>query len=113
MALYTLINAATVPFSTPNTIIPPNTDGPIPPPKIAPEQTFQLTVSGLGAISATVQPVVSNDRINWSPYGDAVTVAGITKVSAGFGGSQNWMFYSAYLPAISGTGAQATLAMNG
>lgn len=113
MSLYLLINGAAVPFSTPNTIVPPATDGPIPQVTIAPKQTFQLTVQGSGAISATVQPVVSNDGVNWSPYGDPVSVAGITKVSAAWGGDQNWKFYSAYLNTISGTGAKATLIMNG
>ena len=68
---------------------------------------------GLGAVSATVQPLVSNDRVNWSNYGDPVTAAGTTKVTAGFGMSQNWEYYSALLTAISGVGAQASLVMNG
>ena len=113
MALYPLINGATAPFSTPNTIVPPRTDGPIPQLVIAPQQTFQLTVLGLGAVSATVQPMVSNDRVNWSNYGDPVTVAGTTKATAGFGMNQNWEYYSALLTAISGVGAQASLVMNG
>lgn len=113
MAQYILINGASIPFSTPNTIVPPSTDGPIPPIAIAPQQTFQITVQGNGAVSATVQPIVSNDRINWSPYGDPVLVAGVTRATAGFGGSQNWQFYSAYLTAITGLQARATLVMNG
>lgn len=113
MALYVLINAAAVPFFTPNTIVPALADGPIIPAQIAPQQTFQLTVKGVGSISATVQLAVSNDGVNWSNYGDPVTASGTTKASAGFGGAQNWKFYSAYLTAISGTAAQATLILNG
>ena len=113
MALYSLINGASAAFSTPNTIVPPRTDGPIPQPVIAPQQTFQLMVKGLGAVSATVQPLVSNDRVNWSNYGDPVTVSGTTKAVAGFGMSQNWEYYSALLTSISGTAAQASLVMNG
>lgn len=113
MALYTLINAAAAAFFTPNTVVPATPDGPIPPQQIAPQQTFQVTVKGTGAVSATVQPVVSNDGVNWSNYGDPVTVSGTTRAVAGFGGAQNWKFYSAYLTAISGTAAQATLVMNG
>lgn len=113
MSLYVLINRATAAFSTPNVIIPPPTDGPIPQTTIAPTQTFQLTITGNGSISATVQPLVSNDGISWSPYGDPVSLSGVTKASVGFGGSQNWKYYSALLPAISGISAQATLVMNG
>lgn len=113
MALYTLINGAMAPFFTPNTIVPPRADGPIPQAVIAPQQTFQLTVQGLGAVSATVQPLASNDGVNWSNYGDPVTATGTTKATRGFGGSQNWKFYSAQLTAISGTAAQASLVMNG
>jgi hypothetical protein len=113
MALYTLINAASVPFFTPNTRVPPIPDSPIQPTPIAPQQTFQLTVTGSGAVSATVQPVVSNDGVNWSSYGDPFTATGTTKASQIAGGAQNWKFYSAYLTAISGTGAKATLILNG
>lgn len=113
MSLYVLINAAAVPFFTPNTIVPALADGPIPQPVIAPNQTFQLTVKGVGAVSATAQPVVSNDGVTWSNYGDPVTVSGSTKASVGFGGNQNWKYYSAFLTALSGAAAQATLVMNG
>lgn len=112
MAAYILLNAA-APFFTPNTIVPVLTDGPIPQVMVAPEQTFQLTVSGTGPVSATAQVVVSNDRINWFPYGDPVTASGTTKATTGWGGAQNWEAYSAYLTALSGTGAQARLVMNG
>lgn len=113
MTQYVLINAATYPFVTPNTIVPAISDGPIVSPQIAQRQTFQLTVKGIGVISATVQPVVSNDGVNWANYGDPVTAAGTTKVTVGFGGEQNWKYYSAYLTAISGTATQATLILNG
>lgn len=110
---YALINGAMAPFFTPNTIVPPATDGPIPQTPIGNQQTFQLIVAGVNSVSATIQVIVSNDRVNWTNYFDPFTVSGTSKVSAGFGGSQNWKYFSAYLTAISGTAASATLLMNG
>lgn len=118
MALYTLINEAMVSFIVPVTIAPQPSDGPIPLPVVKPEQSFQLTVHGNPgvALSATCQLYVSNDDgafKNWAPYFDPVTVSGTGRATAGFGGSQFWKYFSATLPAISGTGAKASLVMNG
>lgn len=115
MTVYVLFHRAQVPFFDAGVIVPLPTDGPIPQVVIAPEQTFQFTVVGQpgASISATCQIVVSTNGKNWIPYFDPVTVSGISLASAGFGGSQNWPYYSSYLTAISGTNARATLEMNG
>lgn len=115
MTVYVLINGQTQTFLNPQIIVPVNTDGPIPQNVIAPEQSFQLTVTGNPGVtvSATAQVVASNDRVNWTPYFDPVSVTGQTTATAGWGGSQNWKYFSAYLTAISGLGAKATLTMNG
>jgi len=76
-------------------------------------QAFQLNVSGTGSVSATMQPVVSNDGTNWSAYGATVTATGFN------GGSNNialtnapFIYFSAYITAISGTGATASINMS-
>jgi hypothetical protein len=75
-------------------------------------QTFHVVVTGSGSCSATVQPVVSNDGVNWTNYGSAIVVsAGAAPVQAAANGAQPWQFFSAYVTAISGTSAQATCTM--
>lgn len=113
MAQYVLFRNATTVFPNNGPIIPPATDGPIPPIVIAPQQSFQLTVTGTGAISAKAQVFVSNDRVHWLPYGDPVTVSGSTSATAGWGGQQNWEYYTSQLQALSGLNAQASCLMNG
>ena len=82
------------------------------------QQTFQLSVSGVGAVSATAQVYVSNDvgpdpnLYNWSKYGDPITAAGTNLGQAIFGGNQCWANFGAVLTALSGTNAAATLEMN-
>lgn len=118
MSRYVLINGATQAFFNPVTVIPPNTDGPIPQPVIAEEQTFQLTVTANPgqAFAASVQVLVSNDdgsHKNWANLFDPISVTGTTSGTAGFGGSQNWKYYSAILLSLTGLGAKAFLTMNG
>lgn len=118
MTAYNLINKATQVFFNPVTIVPYPADNPIPQPVIAAQQSFQLSVQGNPGItvSATVQLYVSNDDgpgKNWVPYMDPIAVSGTTKVTAGWGGSQFWKYFSATLPALGGLGAQATLNMYG
>lgn len=115
MAVYRLINKVAVPFFSFSTIIPPPTDGPIPQATIGDNQSFQLNVFGDpgAAVSATVQVYVSNDRVVWTQYLDPLTAAGTGSASNGYGGSQPWEYFSAWLTAISGTNAKATLLMNG
>ncbi len=77
------------------------------------QQSFHIVVTGSGAVSATVQPLASNDGVNWLTYGATISVASGTapQQAAGNGGA-TWAYFSAYVTAISGTGAQATCVMS-
>jgi hypothetical protein len=77
-------------------------------------QAFQLVVTGTaGNVSGTAQNIDSNDGVNWVSYGSPMVAASTYLVAqAVFGGTQPWKFFGAYLTAISGTGAQATLKMS-
>lgn len=83
------------------------------------QQTFQIDVSGVGAISASAQIVVSNDvgddpsLYRWSKYGDPIaTNAGNDNVTGMASMNGSWRSFGAYLTAISGTGAKANVLMN-
>lgn len=95
-------------------VTPPGPNNPNMPPQT---QAFQLTVSGVGAVSATAQIIVSNDsggdpsQYDWVNYGDPVSASGTTVGIYPSGGNQPWRHYGAYLTAISGTNAAATLRM--
>lgn len=78
--------------------------------KPAPQQTFVLTVTGTGALSATAQVMVSNDGDNWLNYGAPITAT--NGVPAAQTGNQVWEYFGAVLTAISGTNAGAKLVMS-
>lgn len=82
----------------------------------ATEQSFQAVVLGPSAgavVSATIQPIVSNDGLHWMPYGAAMVVAsGGSPNTKDAVGTVPWAFFSAYVQAISGTGAKARCIMN-
>jgi hypothetical protein len=82
---------------------------PITPPD---QQAFQLTVSGVGAVSASAQIYGSNDGKNWLTIGGPITGSGTTTGNVGALGSVGYSFYGALLTAISGTNAVATLTMS-
>jgi hypothetical protein len=79
-------------------------------------QVFEVTVASnnnSGAPTATVQPIVSNDGINWQNYGSAITITGGPSPNSGnASGSAPWPFYSAVVTALSGTGAAVSCTMN-
>jgi hypothetical protein len=122
MAKYDLLlNVTAVPNPIPS---PPKPQGqavkpwgPTNPTSPPAEQTFQLVVAGVGAVSASAQILVSNDtgddpsQYNWLPYGDPIAAAGTNNGQASSAGSQAWRHFGAYLTAISGTNASATLRM--
>lgn len=127
MSLYTLLSASNkigtlppspiirpVPVSQQNTL--PVLSGNVLDPNLAispPEnQSFQLTVKGTGAVSATAQVYGSNDKVNWVPYGAAITSSGTGTGTNAQGGTTPYAFFGALLTAITGTGATATLVMN-
>ena len=74
------------------------------------EATYQATVLGTGAVSATVIIEVSNDAVN--TIGTAlgqIVLSGTTSASDGFSSSAPWKFVRARISAISGTGATVSV----
>lgn len=72
-------------------------------------QGFQLVVKGIGTVSASAQIVGSNDGINWMTVGNVIVASGQNAASAGALGSTPFNYFSAYITAISGTNATATV----
>ena len=70
--------------------------------------TFQATVSGTGAVSATVIVQVSNDGTNWLDLA-TFTLSGTTSASDGFAAEAPWKWFRGNVTAISGTGAAVDL----
>ena len=77
------------------------------------QQAFQVVVTtSSGNGSATVQPMVSNDGVNFIAYGAAlVVVAAASPAQISGSGNVPWQFFTAYVTAISGTGAAVTCTM--
>lgn len=81
--------------------------------KDSPDATFQATVSGTGAVTATVTIEYSNDGTNViGTVGGTITLSGTTSATDGFT-SQNapWKFVRANVTSISGTGATVQVYM--
>ena len=69
------------------------------------QQSYQATVTGSGAVSATVAIEVTNDdKQNWLTLG-TITLSGTGSATDGFASLANWTFVRANVTAISGTGA--------
>jgi len=80
--------------------------------KDSPKSTFQATVQGTGAVSATVVIDVSNDGVNWvSTVMGTITLSGTTSSSDGFTSDAPWKYVRARVTAISGTGATVQVYM--
>jgi hypothetical protein len=80
--------------------------------KNSPKATFQATVVGTGAVSATVTIEYSNDGTNvCSTVGGTISLSGTTSASDGFTSDAPWKFCRANVTAISGTGATVTVTM--
>ena len=80
--------------------------------KDSPYSTYQATVTGTGAVSATVAIEVSNDNTNWcSTAMGTITLSGTTSSSDGFTTAAPWKYIRANVTAISGTGASVTVLM--
>ena len=71
-------------------------------------RTYQATVVGTGAVSATVVVEVSNDGEYWLTLG-TITLSGTTSDSDGFASNAAWAFVRSDTTAISGTGATVTV----
>lgn len=80
--------------------------------KDSPYSTFQATVVGTGAVSATVVIDASNISTHWctTPLG-TITLSGTTSHSDGFTSTAPWKYVRARVTAISGTNATVTVNM--
>lgn len=75
-----------------------------------PDRTFQATVVGTGAVTATIIIEATNDDIAHLTLG-TITLSGTTSASDGFASSAQWRYVRARITAISGTGAAVTVTM--
>tara|TARA_R110002126_G_scaffold141146_5_gene286057 strand:+ start:1615 stop:1977 length:363 start_codon:yes stop_codon:yes gene_type:complete len=82
--------------------------------KDSPTATFQASVTGTGAVTATVVMQVSNEEAtylgttsNWITLG-TITLSGTTTATDGFTTDAPWRYVRAGVTAISGTGATVT-----
>lgn len=80
--------------------------------KDSPYTSFQATVVGSGAVTATVAIDGSNDGVYWcSTVLGTITLSGTTSASDGFVTIAPWKFVRARVTAISGTSATVTVLM--
>lgn len=68
-------------------------------------RTFQAVVSGTGAVNATVDIEVSNNRTDWLNMG-TITLSGTSRATDGFAAAAPWAFIRARVSAISGSAAR-------
>ena len=81
--------------------------------KDAPQAAFQATVTGTGAVTATVTIEYSNDGVNaLSTVGGTITLSGTNTNSDGFTSDTPWKFVRANVTAISGTGATVNVSVS-
>jgi hypothetical protein len=78
--------------------------------KDAPLSAIQATVTGTGAVSATIVIYGSNDGVNAvSTSLGSITLSGTTSSSDGFITNAPWKYIQAIVTAISGTGASVNV----
>jgi len=78
------------------------------------EISYQATVVGTGAVSATVIIEVSIDGVGWlSDTSSTLSLTGTTVGSAYLNSNGYWSFARVRVTAISGTGASVTVTMAG
>lgn len=77
-------------------------------------QGFEVVVTGTsGNVSATVQPVASEDGVNFFNYGSTIVVSSASSPAVKDGsGSVPHAFFGAFVTAISGTGAKVKTMMS-
>lgn len=104
MSLYTLLKNRTTTNTVPdaNLVVQP-TQGQLGQPSSY--QAFTATVTGTGAVTATVQPVVSNDGVNWSNFGSAISLSGTNSATGNASLQGSFAYWGAIVTAITGTGA--------
>lgn len=74
-------------------------------------KSVQATVTGTGAVTATVKIDVSNDGIAWIQDMAIISLSGSNAATDGFAFVVNWTYFRARLTAISGTGAAVTVTL--
>jgi len=69
-------------------------------------KTFQASVTGTGAVTATLKIQVSNNPtlMGWLDLA-TITLSGTTTATDGFASEASWLFWRANLTAVTGTGA--------
>lgn len=114
---YVLIGGVTATQAAPNLVVSPlqAQGGPVS------SQAFVVWVTGGGSASCTVQflggnGVDSNGNVIWTNYGSTVTanasIAGSSAYAFAAVGSTPYVYYSAIVTAISGTGARCFASMS-
>lgn len=73
-------------------------------------KSFTATVTGTGAVSATVNIEVSLNGTSWLTVG-TITLSGTTSATDGFAHDAPWAYYRANCTALSGTSASLTVLM--
>ena len=77
-------------------------------------KSFQASVTGTGAVSATVIIDVSLDGTNWIPLTNGtISLSGTTSATTGFVLDAGWMHFRARCTAISGTSTTVTAFIGG
>ena len=79
-------------------------------PVVGAHRTYQATVAGTGAVTATVVVEVSLNGTNFITLG-TITLSGTTSASDGFTSEAQWDYVRGNVTAISGTSAAVTLTM--
>lgn len=118
MSLYFPIKGATKvqtgPLAYPNQSVQPLSQNS--PNSSASAMELQIVVNGIGACSASVQFVGSNDGVNWNALGaplqGSAAFADITPASASAFSSAPYANVGAYVTAISGTQASVTASVS-
>lgn len=73
---------------------------------------YQASISGTGAVSATVTIEVSNDGSNWLTFG-TMSLSGTATDTDNVAGDAPWAVHRATISSITGTGAAVTVIANG
>lgn len=73
-------------------------------------RAYQATVTGTGAVTATVVIEGSNNASNWLELG-TITLSGTGSDTDGFGSIVPWLYVRSRLTAITGTGATVNVIM--
>lgn len=74
--------------------------------KDSPYATYQAVVKGTGAVTATINLLVSNDGVNFcETAAGTITLSGTTMATDGFSTAASWKFVRAVLTNLTGTNA--------